>query len=96
MTSPAFVAAEDAANIKIPFCALMSKDEDVEEVKKFELALKEPHHVETFEDQIHGFMSARSDLENEKVKQEYERGYQIVVDFFAKYLGTGGTNKERL
>lgn len=26
------------------------------------------------------------DLENEKVKKEYERGYQVLLDFYHKHL----------
>lgn len=28
----------------------------------------------------------RGDLENERVKKEYERGYQTLLDFYHKYL----------
>ena len=28
----------------------------------------------------------RADLENEKVKKEYERGYATLLDFYHKYL----------
>lgn len=98
------VDSKDALNIKIPLIMLASKDEDVEEVKKFEANLTADKHVETFKDQIHGyvfsssygvsrcwyfgnrFMAARSDLENERVKSEYERGYKTVLEFFGKHL----------
>jgi dienelactone hydrolase len=39
-----------------------------------------------FEDQVHGWMSARADLKDDHVKAEYERGYQITLDFFAEHL----------
>lgn len=28
----------------------------------------------------------RGDLENERVKKEYERGYQTLLDFYHKYF----------
>jgi len=83
---PAMVDPSDAINIKIPLCLLASGDEPAEDIKKFEANLPGEKHVETFDDQIHGWMAARSDLENERVKSEYERGYKTLLDFFAKYL----------
>lgn len=80
------VDASEAENISIPLMLLASKDEPVDDVKKFEAALTGPKHVETFPDQIHGWMTARSDLEDEKVKKEYERGYKTVLEFFGKHL----------
>lgn len=70
--------------VKIPLIMLASKDEDAEEVKKFEAALTGPKHVETFPDQIHGWMAARSDLTDKRVQEEYTRGYKTVLNFFAK------------
>jgi dienelactone hydrolase len=76
----------DATSIKIPLCMLASGDESAEDVKKFEANLKGEKHVETFGDQIHGWMAARSDLEDERVKSEYVRGYKTLLEFYAKYL----------
>lgn len=81
-TSPAMVDPGDAANVKIPMMMLASKEEPAEDVKKYDEALKVTKHVETFGDQVHGFMSARADLKNSKVKQEYERGYKLALQFF--------------
>jgi len=83
---PAMVDPKDAEKIKIPLCMLASGDESAEDVKKFEENLTTDKHVETFSDQIHGWMAARSDLGNERVKSEYERGYKTLVEFFGKYL----------
>jgi len=80
------VDAADAKNIKIPMCMLASGDEDGESVKNFEAELTGPKHVETFGDQVHGWMAARGDLENEKVKGEYERGYQVLLGFYHEHL----------
>lgn len=78
------VDAEDAKGVKIPTLLLASKDEDVAEVKKFEEALTVAKYVETFPDQIHGWMAARSNLDDARVKEEYERGYKTVLNFFSK------------
>jgi len=64
---------------------LASKDEDAEAVKKFEANLTKDKYVEIFSDQIHGWMAARGDLDNPRVKEEYERGYKTVLEFFAKH-----------
>ncbi|KAF4124772.1 Dienelactone hydrolase [Geosmithia morbida] len=83
---PAMVDPADAEGIKVPFALLASKDEPIEDVDKFEAALKVPKHVETFPDQIHGWMAARSNLEDPRVKAEYERGYKVLVEFFGNHF----------
>lgn len=74
----------DAKDVKVPFIMLASGDEPPEDVKKFEDTLTVPKHVETFDDQIHGWMAARADLSQDRVKAEYQRGYKTVVEFFGK------------
>jgi len=81
-TSPAMIDSTDAEKVVIPMMVLASKEEPAEEVKKYGEALKVKKHVETFEDQLHGFMSARGDLKDEKVRGEYERGYKLTLQFF--------------
>jgi len=83
---PAMVAAADAPGITIPYAMLPSKDEDMNEVKKWQEGLKVPNIVEHFADQVHGWMAARSNLEDPKVKSEYERGYQTLLNFFHQHL----------
>lgn len=85
-TSPAQIDASDAEKVKIPMMMLASKDEPVESVKGFDGALKGTKHVETFGDQIHGWMSARGHLGDDAVRKEYERGYALAVEFFDKNL----------
>lgn len=56
------VSEDDAKGIKIPLCMLASGDEPAEDVAKFQEVLKAqgvPNHVETFKDQVHGWMGAR-------------------------------------
>lgn len=83
---PAMVDPKDAENVKVPLIVLASKDEPADAVKQFEETLKVPKHVEVFSDQIHGWMAARSDLEDNRVKEEYARGYKAVLTFFQKHL----------
>jgi len=83
---PAMVDPTDAKDITIPICLLASKDEDPQAVEGFEKAATKKGHVETFGDQIHGWMAARADLDNPRVKAEYERGYKTVLEFFHENL----------
>ncbi|KAI1821429.1 alpha/beta-hydrolase [Xylaria intraflava] len=83
---PAMVDPTDATKIKVPLALLASKDENPEHVKQFEANLTGAKYVETFPDQIHGWMAARSDLEDERVKAEYKRGYEAVLKFLSKHL----------
>jgi len=83
---PAMVDPSEAEKIKVPFMMLASGDEPAEDVKKFDAKLSVPKHVETFQDQIHGWMAARSDLENERVKSEYKRGYETILTFLSKHM----------
>jgi dienelactone hydrolase len=85
-TSPAMIDPKDAEKISIPMCMLASKDEPAEDVKKYEQSLKGVKHVEIYETQLHGFMSARGDLKNTEVLKEYERGYKKVLTFFHENL----------
>ncbi|KAL2127107.1 hypothetical protein VTI74DRAFT_11322 [Chaetomium olivicolor] len=82
---PAMVDPSDAVGIKVPLIMLASKEEPDDKVAEFEANLKSAaKHVETFKDQIHGWMAARADLKDERVKEEYSRGYKTVLEFFAK------------
>lgn len=53
------VDPEEAKGIKIPLCMLASGDENPEDVEKFKDNLSVDKHVETFKDQVHGWMAAR-------------------------------------
>ena len=50
------VDPDDAPKISIPVILLASKDEDPEAVKAYEANLKGDKYVETFGDQIHGYV----------------------------------------
>jgi len=82
---PAMVDANDAKAVKVPLALLASKDEDAEAVRGFAAALAGPKHVETFADQVHGWMAARADLADARVRDEYTRGYRTVLEFWGKH-----------
>ncbi|KAI1752402.1 Alpha/Beta hydrolase protein [Xylaria castorea] len=85
-TSPARIDAEEGARVKIPTMLLASNGESAADVKQYEESLTVPKYVERFDDQLHGFMSARADLKNDRVKSEYERGYALTLKFFHEHL----------
>jgi dienelactone hydrolase len=82
---PAMIDPSVAEKIPVPYILLASGEEPADTVKEFESNLKVPNHVETFGDQVHGWMAARGDLSNPRVKEEYIRGYKTVLGFFAKH-----------
>ncbi|KAB8227862.1 hypothetical protein BDV23DRAFT_159852 [Aspergillus alliaceus] len=82
---PAMLDPNDAKGVTVPMAVLASKDEKPEDVRDFGANLKMEHYVETFASQIHGWMAARSDLEDEGVRKEYERGYRVALDFLHKH-----------
>lgn len=81
---PALIDPIAAERISVPYVLLASGEDPADTVKEFESRLKVPHHVETFGDQVHGWMAARGDLSNPRVKEEYARGYKTLLDFFRK------------
>lgn len=85
-TSPAMVEVGEAADVKVPMLLMLSQDEPLPEFERYKEALKQPSHLECFSNMPHGWMSARADFKDAKMKSEYERGYQMAADFFAKYL----------
>ncbi|KAJ4393338.1 hypothetical protein N0V93_002546 [Gnomoniopsis smithogilvyi] len=81
---PAMIDPTGADKISVPYIMIASGEEPAEAVKEVQDRLKAPHQVEIFPDQVHGFMAARADLSDPKVKAEYARGYKLVLDFFEK------------
>jgi len=79
---PAMVDANDAPGIKIPFAMLPSKDEPKEDVEKWQKAVKVKNIVQWWPNQVHGFMAARGDLKDPAVKSDYEKAYQLLLNFF--------------
>lgn len=80
------VDPNDATNVAIPMLALPSKDEDKSAVDQYEANLNVPKQVEWFNDQVHGFMAARGDLEDDNVRAAYKKAYQTLLNFFHQHL----------
>ena len=72
---------QDAKGITIPLCMLASGDEDADAVKAFEKELSVKCYIETYADQVHGWMAARGDLSDANVRSKYEKGYKALLDF---------------
>ena len=83
---PAMVDPNDAKGITIPLCMLASGDENADAVKGFKENLQVNNFVDTYSDQVHGWMAARGNLEDPRVKSEYERGYKTLLDFYHEHL----------
>lgn len=86
---PGMLAAEDAEKLTIPHMVLASNGEDVEVVKQYKAIIDgegKTGVVETYATMHHGWMGARANLSNPDNLKEYERGYNQVAGFFAKYL----------
>lgn len=75
---------KEVEGIKILFILFVFKEELEDKVKEFEEKFKVVKYVEMFKDQIYGWMVVRSDLSDVRVKEEYIRGYKMVLDFFVK------------
>lgn len=87
---PGRIDPAEAKALKTPHISLLSgEDGSDEEAAAYAAALKESGQdvlYERFEDQVHGWMAARADLKDERVKAEFTRGYDLVSEFFDKYL----------
>lgn len=83
---PAKLDPEDAKKIEIPVAILASKDEDMGDVDSFGKNLKAGTKIEKYEDQIHGWMGARADLEDGHVRDQYLKGYRSLLDWFHEKL----------
>jgi len=83
---PAMVDPKDAAGLKIPICLIPSQGEEQKDVDAYVKDLTVPHELHWFKDQVHGFMAARSDLEDDKVKAAYQKGYEILLNFFHQHM----------
>ncbi|ORY71483.1 dienelactone hydrolase family protein [Pseudomassariella vexata] len=86
---PSRVDARDAEALTVPYICLASPGEPVDVIAQYKEILSKPGkigHVETYETMFHGWMGARSKLDDEKNRSEYERGYKQIAEFLSKYL----------
>jgi len=65
---------------------LSSEEESDQEVDEWVAALNVEHYVERFPDMRHGWMTARGDLRDEKVRKAFERGYAVVGGWLGRFL----------
>ncbi|KAG5513436.1 hypothetical protein PMAC_001500 [Pneumocystis sp. 'macacae'] len=91
MIHPAMVDSNDAHNLKVPICAIISKDEPFSDCNAFKEIIKtKPFSknciFKTFSTMHHGFMAARSDLTNNENVEKFREGIKILIDFFLKTL----------
>ncbi|PYI28690.1 hypothetical protein BP00DRAFT_449070 [Aspergillus indologenus CBS 114.80] len=84
-THPAMIGPADAEKIAVPYILLASQEEAPETVQAFDERLSVPHRVETFGDQVHGWMAARADLSDSWVREEDLRGYWTVLRFWGEH-----------
>ena len=45
-----------------------------------------PTHAHVFPEMTHGWLSARGDLADEMVRQNFDKGYAMMTEWFRKYL----------
>ncbi|KPI34559.1 uncharacterized protein AB675_11191 [Cyphellophora attinorum] len=85
---PSLMDVEDAKKVSVPFCIMPSQDEDPELVDAWfhEIKARNPNsYLETFGDQVHGWMTSRADFNNLHNYEEYLRGYRIMRTFLAAH-----------
>jgi len=91
---PALLDPGDAAKLTIPAFSIMTKDEDATAIENFKKAC-ENHENEAvrakskiivWNGTFHGFMAARTNLQNKDNLEYYTKGYQELVDWFKEVL----------
>lgn len=83
---PGFPGKEIAERIARPILALCSKDEPEKEYAHFQPHLKVDANFIHFPDMVHGWMSARGDLWKTEVQIQFQRGYEMLAEWFSRYL----------
>lgn len=83
---PGFPGREIAETVARPILALCSKDELEAEYKDFRPHVRSAFHAVHFDTMLHGWMSSRGDLTKPDIELEYCKGYDLLIEFFAKHL----------
>lgn len=83
---PGLLDVADAKKVCVPTCVLASGEEDAEEVRAWGEAVGVEKRVEVWGGMVHGWMSARGDLEDGVVRAEFERGYAVFGEWFGRWL----------
>lgn len=85
---PGRVAAPASADaISVPYMLLDAGDDaelDWQGIAEFKRRLRVPHHVEVFEGMWHGWLAARAELEDQKGREGYEKGYAMILEFLKR------------
>ncbi|ODN84793.1 hypothetical protein L202_00664 [Cryptococcus amylolentus CBS 6039] len=89
-TSPAFPVPEDAEKINVPALVLSTSGEDKSIINAIEKGVeaKNPgkNVFKRYDDQAHGFTSARADLSGGATLAGYVEAYQLIVKFLKEHL----------
>ena len=86
---PAFLNEEDGRLVKLPTLWLPTGDDDMTEYQTGVLSGGNSQNVtvnENFRDMFHGFMAARGDWTNPKLREKASAGTQVIVGFLEKYF----------
>jgi len=79
-------AVDIAETVSRPLLALNSKDEPDSEYKDFQQAIRVTTRFVDFPNMVHGWLSARGDLSKRDVREEYDCGYEMMLEWLGKYL----------
>ena len=77
---------EIAESVIVPILALNSKDEPETQYAHFKPHLKVEARFEHFPTMLHGWMSARGDLQKSEVLKAFQKGYDMLVEWFDRFL----------
>lgn len=78
-TSPAMGDAAEAERVNVPMCVLASAGGSEKAVEAYKKSLEKAGKsvlVESFGEMVHGWVSARGDVGEDKVRREYKSRYQ--------------------
>jgi len=79
---PAFPLPGKAEDVSCPILLLPTSGEKKEVVDEWVKGLKVRHKVRRFDDQVHGFMAAKGDLNDPHVADGYFAGYLLCLQWF--------------
>ncbi|KAK6362656.1 hypothetical protein TWF730_000111 [Orbilia blumenaviensis] len=71
---PSFLVDEDPELVVIPHICLASKDEDPDKIANYQTVLGQHCYVETYSENIHGWMGAKADLQDPEKMASFEKG----------------------
>ena len=78
------MAAAVSDNISLPMLVLSGPNENREVLEEYLSGLHGETYSETFEKMCHGWMGGRNPLRAQSDVDEYQRGYEILLEWFGK------------